>query len=205
MTEASLTFSRETSMDTPSATSLPGLEDGLTSSCFQGGQQMSLFGQQAFRVSRSVSLENRRDSMTTATYGHTSESSLGRGNLQSSLENKLQALLEKDGSTLYPTTLKRMTTNSGRPYSKHALVGVQRSGKGSIGLLPALSAREGRDWSRGRILASLDNGSGVAKRICAECTPGLLSEEICGLNPSFGAWMMGFPEGWHDCMGTETQ
>lgn len=66
-------------------------------------------------------------------------------------------------------------------------------------LLPTLSAREGKDWSRMGLLASLDRGDGVAKRIC-RLSPLTRSEEgIGGLNPCFGEWMMGFPEGWTDC------
>lgn len=72
-------------------------------------------------------------------------------------------------------------------------------------LLPTPSAREGKDWSRLSLLASLDRGDGVAKRIC-RLSPQTRSEEgIGGLNPSFAEWMMGFPEGWTDCDAPATR
>ncbi len=64
-------------------------------------------------------------------------------------------------------------------------------------LLPTVTAREGRDWSRPSVLASLDNGTGVAKRICAKSTQPL-PEVPSGLNPSFAGWMMGYPPEWID-------
>jgi hypothetical protein len=65
-------------------------------------------------------------------------------------------------------------------------------------LLPTPAAREYKDWARCRILASLDRGDGVAKRICALSPQLRLSEEIAGLNPSFAEWMMGYAIGWTD-------
>ena len=66
----------------------------------------------------------------------------------------------------------------------------------ALRLLPTPSAREGRDWSRAQILAGLDRGGCVARRICADAIPS--SQEIVGLNPCFAEWMMGFPIGWTD-------
>jgi hypothetical protein len=74
-----------------------------------------------------------------------------------------------------------------------------------FGLLPTPASREDRDWSRGRILASLDRGNGVAKRICAISPALRQSEEIVGLNPLFAEWMMGLPLGWTDLGQSETQ
>lgn len=71
-------------------------------------------------------------------------------------------------------------------------------------LLPTPAAREYKDWARFRILASLDRGDGVAKRICALSPELRSSEEIGGLNPSFAEWMMGYPIGWTDCTPSAT-
>lgn len=73
------------------------------------------------------------------------------------------------------------------------------------GYLPTPTAREGRDWSQAQILARLDRGDGVAKRICNLSPMLRLSEQIVGLNPCFAEWMMGYPEGWTACMGSATR
>lgn len=72
-------------------------------------------------------------------------------------------------------------------------------------LLPTQAAREGRDWSQARILASLDRGDGVAKRICrlriGELDPCL----IVGQHPSYAEERMGFPIGYSVLRESETQ
>lgn len=71
------------------------------------------------------------------------------------------------------------------------------------GYLPTPCKTEGRDWSRATILARLDRGGRVCRRLCSV---GLSdSQEIVGLNPSFAEWMMGWPIGWTDSqpLGTD--
>ena len=80
----------------------------------------------------------------------------------------------------------------------------QRDVNGSI-FLPTLAAREGKDWSRAEVLARLDRGDGVAKRICALSPFLRSSQEIVGLNPSFAGALMGFPPEWQTCAPTETR
>jgi hypothetical protein len=67
-----------------------------------------------------------------------------------------------------------------------------------FGYVPTCVAREGRDWSRYSILARLDRGDGVAKRICNKSTAIPSDDPIVGLNPSFAEWMFHIPEGWTD-------
>lgn len=69
------------------------------------------------------------------------------------------------------------------------------------GLLPTLSAREGKDWSQAKILARLDNGGCVARRICSASQRLRSSAQVVGLNPCFAEWMMGYPETWTDLEG----
>jgi hypothetical protein len=68
--------------------------------------------------------------------------------------------------------------------------------------LPTPSAREGRDWSKASILARLDRGGCVARRVCSRTIPS--EDQVVGLNPSFGEWMMGFPIGWTDLGASAT-
>ena len=73
------------------------------------------------------------------------------------------------------------------------------------GLLPTLPKSETRDRSKASILARLDKGGRVARRIC-KTSPLLRSlEQIVGLNPSFAEWMSGFPIGWTELEPAETQ
>lgn len=71
-------------------------------------------------------------------------------------------------------------------------------------LLPTQTAREGRDWSRVEVLASLDRGDGVAKRICRLRIGELDRCLIVGLNPSYAEKRMGFPIGFTDLKHSET-
>ncbi len=86
------------------------------------------------------------------------------------------------------------TMRNGRLYRETTSVCLN-TGEES-GLLPTLVHREPKDFSRGEVLAKLDRGDGVAKRICNRSTMLRFSPEICGLNPLFAEWMMGYPEGW---------
>jgi hypothetical protein len=87
---------------------------------------------------------------------------------------------------------------SQRPPSEH------HSAANASWLLPTLTAREGKDWSRAEVLARLDRGDGVAKRICALSQTLRLMPEIVGLSPCFAEWLMGFPLGWTDCAASGT-
>lgn len=71
-------------------------------------------------------------------------------------------------------------------------------------MLPSISAREHKDSSQSHILARLDRGDGVAKRICSLSPQLRYSREIVGLNPWFAAWTMGIPSEWVACMPSET-
>ena len=72
------------------------------------------------------------------------------------------------------------------------------------GFLPTPSAREGKDQSQASILASLDRGDGVAKKICALSPMLRSSTEIVGLHPSFAEWMLGYAIGFTVCERWET-
>lgn len=73
-----------------------------------------------------------------------------------------------------------------------------------FGLLPTLAKTENKDFSRGSVLAKLDKGGRVARRICRKSSL-IHSEEICGLNPSFAEDVAGYPIGWTELEPAETQ
>lgn len=64
------------------------------------------------------------------------------------------------------------------------------------GLLPTICKSEPRDSSKASILARMDKGGRVARRICSLSPTLRLSEEIVTLNPCFAEWLGGFPIGW---------
>jgi len=83
---------------------------------------------------------------------------------------------------------------NGRLYQR-VVSGFPNPEKGS-GLLPTLPASEYRDCSKASILARLDKGGRVARRICS-ISPDLRSlEQVVFLNPCFAEWMTGLPIGW---------
>ncbi len=102
-------------------------------------------------------------------------------------------LFPSNGGTDQRVTLKVWVTPAGRKLNEELPNGDAES----IGL-PTLTAREWKDWSRGEVLASMDRGDGVAKRIC-NLSPTLRSSpEIVGLSPLFALWMQGYPKEWFD-------
>ena len=85
-------------------------------------------------------------------------------------------------------------TRSGIAYQRAPLVPAKN--ETASGLLPTLPASEPRDCSQAQILARLDKGGRVARRICSTSPTLRSSQEIVTLNPSFGDWIAGFPKGW---------
>lgn len=72
------------------------------------------------------------------------------------------------------------------------------------GLLPTLPKTESHDCSQASILARLDKGGRVARRICSTSPVLRLSQEIVTLNPYFADWLAGLPIGWTELKPVET-
>lgn len=187
---------RETLTDSHNTTSFAELQAGPLPSTLLDGREIDLLGLPLCPVSPGVVLGSNRVPQMIAISGRISSGSGDSVNLQLALENSLHTRLARVGLTRLPMTLKAKGTPLHRRYCEHVLSTPRTNEQDCFGLLPTVTAREGRDWSRGRILASLDNGTGVAKRICNRSTTTQLSDVICGLNPSFAAWMMGYPPEW---------
>lgn len=93
-------------------------------------------------------------------------------------------------------------TRNGVAYQLENLEQIILDGESS--LLPTQTAREGRDWSRVEVLASLDRGDGVAKRICALRIGELDPSLIVGEHPCYAEERMGFPIGFTDLKQSAT-
>lgn len=100
--------------NTSSATSSPESADGATPCDSRAGLTTSRCGRDHVRASLSARQAKEQGLLTSGTFGHTSTTSSASASLQQSLENKLQALMVSDGSTLYKLTWKRRATPLGR-------------------------------------------------------------------------------------------
>lgn len=98
---------------TPSATSSPVSEYGLSLSGKPGGQMTDRCGPEAVRASLSPAQASKLGLLTSGTYGRTSSISSNSADLQRCLESRLQARLRTRGSTLYKLTWKEWVTPSG--------------------------------------------------------------------------------------------
>lgn len=96
------------------ATSLQESESGLSLSAMPGGPMTGLSGLAAVLASHSARQVKAAGLLTSGTYGRTSSTSSSSAALQSSLENRLRAVTQTLGSTLYKMTWKAWDTGSGR-------------------------------------------------------------------------------------------
>lgn len=198
MNEALSMFTPTTSTATPNVISSPGSADGPMLCASQGGQMINPSGLVVVPANPSASQANAKAPMMNVTSGHSLPDSSKGASLQSSLGNKLRQKMDGRGSPLYSLTWKTWDISGQEPICALRASGHRISDNGYIGL-PTVSAREGRDWSQAQILARLDMGDGVAKRICNTSPELRSSQEIVGLNPSFAGWEMGYPNEWNDC------
>jgi hypothetical protein len=99
--------------DTSSATFSPELAGGPLPYVGPVGRMIAACGQGRAPASLSARQAAQAGLLTSGTYGHTSTGSSSSANLQSYMENRLQALLALSGSTLYVLTWKARVTPSG--------------------------------------------------------------------------------------------
>src|SRR4051812_4119475 len=110
MSEALLTCSPTICADTSSAISSPESADGVTRSDSPDGLMTDLFGQALAPVSHSASPARSVAAQMSDTYGLRSSVSSVSAALQQSLANRLAALLDSRGSTMFALTWKAINT-----------------------------------------------------------------------------------------------
>ena len=118
-------------------------------SSLQDGRQMSLFGRDPVLVNRSRSLERKGAQTTNDTCGLSGSSSSPSAGLQQSLENRLQALLDVNGSLEYVLTWKHWDMPSGPPICALRASARRTSDNGCFGW-PTPQACEGPNMSTNR-------------------------------------------------------
>lgn len=125
----------KTSRDSPAATSSPGSEAGTMPSSLPDGPQSARSGRVRVRANPSPSQAPRAVQMTfdiSGLYGRGSSKSHA---LQQSLESRLRAQLDTDGSTLFSMTWKEAATPAGRSYSR-LQASARRTSGSDCGLWP---------------------------------------------------------------------
>lgn len=192
------TLEQTISFDTLSATFSRELADGPSPSDLPDGQTPDLFGQVAAPANRSARPESGLALPTNGISGRYGSISSASAALQSSLASRLRQRSSTTGLTPFLTIWRAKATPWRRPYCQLALSG-HRTSESGYGSLPTPATREWKDNSQAHILARLDRGDGVAKKICALSETLRSSKQIVGLNPSFAGWMMGYPPQWDAC------
>lgn len=99
--------------DLPSATSSPELASGLIPCASPDGLTISQSGPAPARASLSARQAKEMGLLTSGTFGPTSSTSSASADLSMSLANRLQAVTQTHGSTLYKLTWKEWDTPSG--------------------------------------------------------------------------------------------
>lgn len=102
-----------TSEDLHSATFSPVSASGLIPSASQDGLTINQSGQVPARASLSARQAKEMGLLTSGTFGPTSSTSSASADLSMSLANRLQAVTQTYGSTLYKQTWKEWNTPSG--------------------------------------------------------------------------------------------
>lgn len=99
--------------DSRSATSSPELASGLIPCASPDGLTISQSGPAPARASLSARQAKEMGLLMSGTFGHTSSTSSASADLSMSLANRLQAVTQTHGSTLYKLTWKEWNTPSG--------------------------------------------------------------------------------------------
>lgn len=99
--------------DSRSATFSPELASGPIPSASQDGLTINQSGLVPARASLSARQAKAMGLLTSGTFGHTSSTSSASADLSMSLANRLQAVTQTHGSTLYKLTWKEWDTPSG--------------------------------------------------------------------------------------------
>ena len=182
---------------TRNAISLLGSADGATHFDLRDGMTTDLFGRAVAHASPSVSQAPSVAAQMSATYGLRSSASSASAALQASLANRLPALLDSLGSTMFALTWKEQVTPQRRRICAQLARGLPTSGSGCTGWLTprARSDAGGTRW-RYRIAKNLEDQA----RIYA-LMHGLADTETAqlSLSATFVRRLMGYGAEWDDC------
>ena len=189
-----------TSRDTGKSISSPESEAGRSPSTSPDGHAIDLFGQVAAPASPSRSRAKAKALRTNAIFGPSGFVSSETDGLQRSLENKLRARLDTNGSPEFMLKWSRKLIRSGRRICR--LRASRRNipdNEFSLWRTPA--ARDWRDLSRtGQAYAS-SMARHQPSTVTLSYERGFVSSQI----PQLLCGLMGFPDQWDRCAPTAMQ
>jgi len=179
--------------DTPSAISLPALEDGELPAVLPAGPTTGKSGRPRARANRSRSPAKAPELLMHGTYGPTfSASSVPEGPLQS-WENRLRQRLARIGSTECELTWKASPTPAGVLLSR-LVPSTPRTVATGSGLLPTPSGTS--NHGKNHVAGRLDEWGGSSNPFRGTPLGRVHS-------PAFEFWMMGYPAVWRQLMPPE--
>lgn len=182
-----------------SATSSQASEGGATPYGLQDGPTMDLFGQAVAHASPSARQATSVAAKMSATYGLRSSTSSASAALERSLANRLPALLDSHGGTMWRLTWKAKTTPQRRQICQLAALVLRTLGHVSTGWLPTPRASMGGHmvcWSRaesGEHRSQLEDY--LAWLFLAAGGKRMEGANVC---PRLCATIMGYPAHWLD-------
>ena len=194
MSDQYFLFSMMISEDLLRPTSLPVSEGGLLHYVLQTGPTVAPSGPAPVPVSRFRALASERAMPTNDTSGPLFTASSPSASLQLSLENKLRARMDVNGSPEFVLTWKQWDMPAGVPICALRAYGGRRSGKGFIGWPTPRSADRGPRNHETAKRKLTEDGRTVHHRIEDLLTA--LATNTGYPNPSFLLWLMGFPASW---------
>jgi len=194
--DQSLTCAPMTCAVTINATFSPGSEDGRAVSGLPDGTIMLLHSPPPVLVSRFRALESGKAMPTSDTSGPLFTASSPSARLQLSLENRLRALMDVNGSLEYALTWKYWDMPAGPPICALRASGRRKSDSGFIGWPTVRAADRGpRNPETARRKLKSD---GRTRHHRIEDLLTALGTVIGYPNPTFLSWLMGFPTSWEE-------
>ena len=189
--------------DLGNVTFSPESADGHSRSEWPASQTMNPCGPDHALASRSALPESAEALTTNAICGLNSIASSPSAALQASLANRLPALLDSHGSTMFALTWKMKATPLRRQICQLAARAHPTKDSACSGWLTPRARGDagGKRW-RDRLAKNLEDQA----RIYA-LMRGLTDTEVArlSLSATFVRRLMGYPTAWDDCAPTETR